>query len=257
MGARNSKEKEEGIGGGNNSATSSRREGKEIVCMASKGTRYTVQKVARQHGLSVVQADTVGQTLELLRNPRNSKRWIAVVAALGTKRGVNAIFDLAGDRSSVIDAAKKLPGCHVVIFSHTACRKRSCAQACEDAGADAVLCTEDALEDYLHVAKMLPVVEKIPFDAAAAAARKGARRDGMVTETTTTTTAKSHDGEGGGRGRGGETDDDVKSSSVDFQNKTIGDRAVPRIDHHHHHQQQQQQRKKRGTRRGEKDGGCF
>mmetsp|Transcript_12143 Transcript_12143/g.16947 ORF Transcript_12143/g.16947 Transcript_12143/m.16947 type:complete len:344 (+) Transcript_12143:218-1249(+) len=136
----------------------------EIICLAGEATTKQVQKVARANGFDIVLADTVEKALRLLHKPKNKRRFSAIVAALGTKKGVNAIFDLAGDRSSVIDAAKKLPGCHVVIYSHTACRERGYTQACEDAGADAVVCTPEALADYFHVAKVLPVVEELPFD---------------------------------------------------------------------------------------------
>jgi len=170
MGLKASKKKQHGEGRGFDNSNNFRAnehapsdEKKEIICVAGSATTETVLRVAKKSGFSVVTAKTVKETLVLLQDPKNQGRWMALVAALGKSKDTQ-IFDLAGDRSSAIDAAKRLQGVHVIIYSHTACRVHGYAQACKDAGADAVLCTQDELVDYLSLASLVPVVEGLPFD---------------------------------------------------------------------------------------------
>ena len=71
-----------------------------------------------------------------------------VVAALGTKKENRLFDDESSDASSLIDAARALK-IRVIVYSHTACKaeNRWMALACEDAGADAVVCSRDSLRD--------------------------------------------------------------------------------------------------------------
>ena len=133
---------------------------KRILCLASSETTNTVRNVAHQLGMEVKRVKSVQQVLNLLTSsqsdstdPRSSVSSVPntfcwVVAALGT-RPANKIFDLVGDRSRVINAAKAL-GCRMVVFSHTACRRSDYRRACEDAGADIVLCDGTTLSAFFQ-----------------------------------------------------------------------------------------------------------
>ncbi|CAE7340609.1 Mpped2, partial [Symbiodinium necroappetens] len=115
-----------------------------VLCLAGEETTMTVQSVARKYNFTVVRVATNAEALDhvLHRGP-----WGAVIAALGTRRGVDLIFDAADDRSTLISVVKRLqPSPTMVVFSHTACKHGVMSQACMDAGADSVLCTAEDLE---------------------------------------------------------------------------------------------------------------
>lgn len=115
-----------------------------VLCLAGEETTVTVQSVARKYNFTVVRVATNAEALDhvLHRGP-----WGAVIAALGTRRGVDLIFDAADDRSTLISVVKRLqPSPTMVVFSHTACKHGVMSQACMDAGADSVLCTAEDLE---------------------------------------------------------------------------------------------------------------
>lgn len=114
-----------------------------ILCLAGEETTATVKSVADTFSYTVVRVSTNQDALDQVTN---LGPWGAVVAALGTSPA-DLIFDGAGDRSTLISTVKRLkPSPTMVVFSHTACKYSGHAQACTDAGADAVLCTPEALE---------------------------------------------------------------------------------------------------------------
>ena len=115
-----------------------------VLCLAGEETTATVKSVARKYNFMVVKVATNDEALD---HVRNRGPWGAVIAALGTRPGVDLIFDGAADRSTLISVVKRLkPSPTMVVFSHTACKHGVMTQACTDAGADAVLCTADNLE---------------------------------------------------------------------------------------------------------------
>ena len=115
-----------------------------VLCLAGEETTSTVKSVARKYNFTVVKVSTNEETLD---HVRNRGPWGAVIAALGTRPGVDLIFDGAADRSTLISVVKKLkPSPTMIVFSHTACKHGVMSQACMDAGADAVLCTAEDLE---------------------------------------------------------------------------------------------------------------
>ena len=114
-----------------------------ILCLAGEETTATVKSVASTFNYTVVRVSTNQDALDQVCN---KGPWGAVVAALGTTPA-DLIFDGAADRSTLISTVKKLqPSPTMVVFSHTACKYSGMAQACTDAGADAVMCTPEALE---------------------------------------------------------------------------------------------------------------
>ena len=118
-----------------------------VLCLAGEDTTATVKSVANKFNFAVVRVATNDEALDHICN---RGPWGAVVAALGTRPGVDLIFDGAADRSTLISTVKRLkPSPTMVVFSHTACRFSGMTQACTDAGADAVLCTADALEKLI------------------------------------------------------------------------------------------------------------
>ena len=116
-----------------------------ILCMAGAETTATVRQVAQNQGLSVTEVTTLQDAmLQISKGP-----WTAVVAALGTRRGVDLLFD-RGKESSLILAAKQLdPPPLVAVFSWRACEKQNVASCCRRAGADAVICSAEGLTDLL------------------------------------------------------------------------------------------------------------
>ena len=98
-----------------------------------------------------------------------------VVAALGVDEAT-MIFDVAGDRSRLISAANACldPPCSMVVFSHTACKNPDHGLACNDAGADAVICSEKELEALVRdeMAVRRGMAEVVAADAADAAEGK-------------------------------------------------------------------------------------
>ncbi|CAE6971451.1 Mpped2 [Symbiodinium sp. CCMP2456] len=115
-----------------------------VLCLAGEETTVTVQSVARMYNFTVVRVATNAEALD---HVRNRGPWGAVIAALGTRPGVDLIFDAADDRSTLISVVKRLqPSPTMVVFSHTACKHGVMSQACMDAGADSVLCTAEDLE---------------------------------------------------------------------------------------------------------------
>eukprot|EP00438_Fugacium_kawagutii_P025044 Skav224650 [mRNA] locus=scaffold4300:95354:97009:+ [translate_table: standard] len=117
-----------------------------FLCLAGEETTATVQSVAGSFNYTVVRVSTVQEALDQISN---KGPWGAVVAALGTNPS-DLIFDGAADRSTLISTVKKLqPSPTMVVFSHTACRYSGMAQACTDAGADAVMCTPEALKKLI------------------------------------------------------------------------------------------------------------
>jgi hypothetical protein len=98
-----------------------------------------------------------------------------VVAALGVDEAT-MIFDVAGDRSRLISAANACldPPCSMVVFSHTACKNPDHGLACDDAGADAVICSEKELEALVRdeMAVLRGMAEVVAADAADAAEGK-------------------------------------------------------------------------------------
>ncbi|GAB5354368.1 hypothetical protein AAMO2058_000112800 [Amorphochlora amoebiformis] len=138
-----------------------------VLCLAGSQSTRDVSAVARKHGFQLLAVKTVKDAIGILKSPEKSKRLIAVVAALGVKKGVDMIFDLFGDRSSVIDAAKSLKGVHVIIYSHTACRNPLFHEACMDAGADDVVCSQEALSKYIRTSiagALIALVESQSFE---------------------------------------------------------------------------------------------
>ena len=114
-----------------------------ILCLAGEETTATVKSVASSFNYAVVRVSTNQEALDQVCN---KGPWGAVVAALGTTTA-DLIFDGAADRSTLISTVKRLqPSPTMVVFSHTACKYSGMAQACTDAGADAVMCTPEALE---------------------------------------------------------------------------------------------------------------
>lgn len=121
-----------------------------ILCLAGDETTAVVKSVASKFNYSVVRIST---NQEALDHVYNKGPWGGVVAALGTSPA-DLIFDGAADRSTLISTVKRLrPPPTMVIFSHTACKYSGMTQACTDAGADAVLCSADALERLILFAQ--------------------------------------------------------------------------------------------------------
>ena len=116
-----------------------------LLCRAGHRTADTVKTVCADFGISVVTAGTVSAALREL----DEGSFVAVVAALGTD-DATMIFDRGGDRSTLIAAANAKAGCRAIVFSHTACREVSIRRACEDAGADAVLCSGGELRELVQ-----------------------------------------------------------------------------------------------------------
>jgi len=115
-----------------------------VLCLAGEETTQTVKSVASKYNFLVVRVATNDEALD---HVRNRGPWGAVIAALGTRPGVDLIFDGAADRSTLISTVKRLqPAPTMIVFSHTACKNGVMMQACTDAGADAVLCTADDLD---------------------------------------------------------------------------------------------------------------
>ena len=115
-----------------------------VLCLAGEETTATVKSVARKYNFMVVRVSTNEEALD---HVCNRGPWGAVIAALGTRPGVDLIFDGAADRSTLISVVKKLkPSPSMIVFSHTACKHGVMSQACMDAGADVVLCTADDLD---------------------------------------------------------------------------------------------------------------
>jgi len=118
-----------------------------MLCLAGTQTTAMVSKVAAEHGLELVTATTCSEAVELAQC---SGPWCAVVAALGTRRGVDLLFDRGDDGSSLISTAKGLSQQPLVaVYSHTACGHGNFAQACYKAGADAVVCTASELRELV------------------------------------------------------------------------------------------------------------
>jgi len=118
-----------------------------VLCLAGAQTTAMVSLVAAEHGLELVTATTCSEAVELAQC---NGPWCAVVAALGTRRGVDLLFDRGSDRSSLISTAKGLSQQPLVaVFSHTACGHGNFAQACYKAGADAVVCSASELRELV------------------------------------------------------------------------------------------------------------
>lgn len=118
-----------------------------ILCLASVETTEIVKQVASKHHLDVVSVST---NADALIYAAEKGPWAGVVAALGTRPGVDLIFDTADDRSSLISLVKGLsPSVAMIIFSYTACEHPEMALACKDAGADAVLCSHNELDSVI------------------------------------------------------------------------------------------------------------
>ena len=117
-----------------------------ILCLASRQTTAQVDAFCRERGLRLTAVHDVAAALATLTAAAAAgDPFACVVAALGTDDRTR-IFDLAGDRSTLISNARALHA-RVVVYSHTACRIPGFGIACEDAGADAVLCSKAALAD--------------------------------------------------------------------------------------------------------------
>ena len=80
-----------------------------ILCLAGAETTGTVRQVAQNYGLPVTAVTTLEDAMaQIPKGP-----WMAVVAALGTRRGVDLLFDRSGrSESSLILAAKQLEPPH-------------------------------------------------------------------------------------------------------------------------------------------------
>lgn len=118
-----------------------------ILCLASLETTEIVNQVASKHHFEVVAVST---NADALVYAAEKGPWAGVVAALGTRPGVDLIFDTADDRSTLVSLVKGLsPSPLMIIFSYTACEHPEMALACKDAGADAVLCTHDELDSVI------------------------------------------------------------------------------------------------------------
>ena len=118
----------------------------KVLCLASSDTTLSISNFCKSNNLHLTRASTVKKALHLINETnQNNTPYHLIVAALGTNKST-IIFDQAGDRSTLINLAKQ-SNIHFVVYSHTACRIEGHRLACIDAGADAVLCTVQALTE--------------------------------------------------------------------------------------------------------------
>eukprot|EP00946_MAST-07B_sp_MAST-7B-sp1_P005314 g5314.t1 len=115
-----------------------------VLCLASRNTTARVEAFCRERGLRLTAvSDVAGARSALAGAVAAGDPYDCVVAALGIDDRTR-IFDLAGDRSTLIAEARAARA-YVVVYSHTACRTPGYKIACEDAGADVVLCSNTEL----------------------------------------------------------------------------------------------------------------
>ena len=134
---------------GSTSSSSLKMKDQQVFVLASRETADVCRDVfEKEFEAVVVVTKTVKETIEKLNNTK--KPVGCVVAALGTNKENRLFDDNSSDASALIDAAKALR-VHVFVYSHTACmdKNRWMALACEDAGADAVVCSRDSLRDVV------------------------------------------------------------------------------------------------------------
>lgn len=121
--------------------------GQLVLVLASRHTTDACRDVfEKEFDAEVASTRTVSETIEKLR--KTKKPIACVVAALGTKKENRLFDDKSSDASTLIDAARALK-IRLIVYTHTACKaeNRWMALACEDAGADAVVCSRDSLRD--------------------------------------------------------------------------------------------------------------
>ena len=71
------------------------------LCLAGNTSRREIHEVAQEQGITVEHAQTVAQAVAMVQQ----RRYDFVISALGVD-AATIIFDIAGDRSSLITAAK-------------------------------------------------------------------------------------------------------------------------------------------------------
>lgn len=139
-----------------NNTTDKKTSKRAVLCLSSSQTYLTVGRTFKEDlGVrKVIHVKTVKEATAHLSDGNNMDKMVAFVCALGTRPGIDTIFSKdSGDRSDIIDLAKK-KGLPVFVFSHTAREPENAymIHACEDAGADAVVCTRRGLrEEYVNV----------------------------------------------------------------------------------------------------------
>jgi hypothetical protein len=116
-----------------------------LVCLAGHCTQQMVARCCDVFGLTLVCCSTLEEARR--ECDADASRTI-LVAALGTKPGVDTIFE--ADDSSTLLAHAKAAGMCTFVFSHTACRDRGTMDACISAGARAVVDSEAKLTKVLH-----------------------------------------------------------------------------------------------------------
>ena len=143
-----------------------------LLCLASPDTVATVRRVASAAGREVRSVSTVAEALASLPGAG------ALVAALRNEPSTFLFDEGCGDVSTLITQAKQA-GCVVVVYSHTAVASPDVGRACLDAGADAVVCSAEGLQQQVALFAMDSAVEQAdltprPMGDAAAAAGRGA-----------------------------------------------------------------------------------
>ena len=118
-----------------------------VLVLAGAETTATIERACHSRALHVRTVATVAEATALLQQPSPPIR--AIVAALGMGRSTFLFNEGCGDRSDLITLAlqTKVP---VIVFSHTACDHPAMAAACFDAGAAAVVASEELLEQEVR-----------------------------------------------------------------------------------------------------------